>query len=133
TRTLREGAALPDVRLPPGAGENPERGGIQRLLRPNGGGQGHRGVQHVRAPPASVLRKVPRRLHPVEARDRTEQDCATGEYVRAAAADSGAADEPDREGHPGEPEPGRRGRGHRGAASLYGDAWRGKAALFRGD
>ena len=41
------------------------------------------------------------------------ENSAAGEHVRAAAADSGAADQPDRQRHPGENRSAGRGRGDR--------------------
>ena len=57
---------------------------------------------------------------------------AAGEYVRAAAADSGAADQPDCHRHSAEDFAAGRGRSGGSAASVHGDARRGEAEFADG-
>ena len=60
---------------------------------------------------------------------RPVENSAAGEHVCAAAADSGTADEPNRDRHPAENRSAGSGRRDRSAAPLHGDARGRKAKL----
>src|SRR5216684_9017812 len=109
--TLREGAEVLDQRVSPERGPSAEWGDVQRVLRRDGGGEGHRIFQPVRASLAAVFWQGARGVFAEQEGDWLEQGGAIGEYVCAAIADSGAHDQPDRAGS----------RGQNRAAGSWGD------------
>ena len=127
------GAEVPHQRLPHGHAEAGQRRPVRSEVRRDGGGEGHRVLQPVRASHAAVLRQDARGLPAEEQGDRPEQDSAHRGRVRAPPADSGAADAGSGADHSGSDRPGGRGRDLRSAALLHDDARRGEAALRRHD
>src|SRR5579884_2306115 len=65
---VREGAKVPDERLSPERGSRREWRHVQRGVRRNGGGEGHRIFQLVRAPSAALFREGARGLSAGQAR-----------------------------------------------------------------
>ncbi len=57
-------------------------------------------LQPVRAPPAAVFREMPRGVYSRQESSGPVENSAAGQHVCAAAADSGTADQPDRQRHP---------------------------------
>src|ERR1039458_8161203 len=94
---------------------------------------GHRVLQPVRAPHAAVLRQDARGLPATEEGDRAEQDSAHRGHVRAAAADSGAADAAGGADGAGSHQAAGSGSDLRSAPLLHDDAGCGEAALGSDD
>ena len=113
-----------DIRRPsPEAGGRPDHD-LRPRPRRAGPGEGHRDLQHLRAPPGAVPRCRPRRLHPVERRQdhRPLQAGPAGGRLRPPPAGPGAADDADRRLPDGDPRAARRDRRRGVRAHVHVDA-----------
>ena len=118
----------------PGPASAPRGGlgdGLRTRPRRVRAGQGHRGLELLRAPSGALHRGGPRRLHPESRRPdhRPEQAGPTGRSLRQAAAGPGAVDHPDRRCAGKDARAARRDRGDRMRAPLHDHAWRPQARL----
>ncbi len=106
---------------------------VRREVRRDGGGEGHRVLQHVRASPAAVLRNHARGLSAEQQGHRPEQNPAHRGHVRAAPAIAGAFDPSGGRNAQGRAAAQGRRRDLRSPPLLHDDARRGKAAFRHGD
>ena len=117
----REVAQVPDQRLRGRHRRAHQPGALHGRLQRDGHRQGHRFLQPLRAPPAAVLRQVPRRLSAADEGDRPQQDPAHRRRLQPPPAGAGAAHQRDREHH----------SGRRRSARRRASSWRARTSAWR--